>query len=951
MRIFSFSNNVAGMVVAVVFGVSHGSSHATDLVGGAAPNLLSPEEAIKTFTLHPDYEINLYASEVDMPLESPAAMTFDAHGRLWVANIPSQPHAKPGVPTKDSIVILEDTDKNGVADKSTVFYEDLYLPMGFAMTHNGREVYTVSEPNLLRLTDENEDGVADTTEILMHGWGTEDNHHVISAFQWSPDGRLHFGQGLFLNTQVETPYGPVRAFEAATFRFDPRDHRLSVYSSYGWSNVWGIVFDRWGSPLLADASPGLNYWMDHCTSNFTYPKPNKYVNYIQDRGSMSFTPVGRRPTCGNELLDSAHFPEEVRGWYLTTQMKGWHGIRWYDIESEGSGLKATQPLASEEADNELLSCSDIIFRPVALQIGPDGALYLLDYYNPIVGHTTYNFRDPRHIKTYGRVWRITHKDRPLDWQPEIVGRPIPDLLEMLNASNSRTCYHARREIQERPAAEALAATDKWLAGKKPADPELDKHRVEALWMHQNFNDYDFELLRAVLASETAEARNAGLRVLRYWQEQMSAEDSLALYEKAITDDSQQCRLNALTGLSYHRSPSEALQIAAKVLKRDMDHPMRHSAREVFVHLTAVSGNTLPAIEEFLLPFREDEELLTIDLTESVAEEVLGRKVSAGGITADLHRQALGVLGGGDDKALAEILKRLTEFESNSDPGLLALSPTAVGWPAAEVKANEEQFRNVIASAKSSSAKIIAEAALYRAGVVTSIEQAAKAPTTIASAAALAGRGKVPEALFPAVAGLLADSNPVAHHNLAIKAVPLFPNKDAEALELLVELSERYAAKGNLTVSFAAIEAMKRIPRTLWPKRYENKVVNVIRINATADLRFDPAMISVKAGSAVRLTFYNPDSLFHNLAIVEKGSLEEIGIKADMMAGDPDGLEKNYLPDDPRVLHATPQITLGPGLARSHTLVFYAPTEPGDYPYICTFPGHWRAMKGVMKVVE
>ena len=927
------------------------SVQATDLVGGAAPVLLPPEEAIKTFTLDPDYQINLYASEVDFPLTSPAAMTFDAHGRLWVANIPSQPHAKPGVPTKDSIVILEDTDKNGVADKSTVFHDDLYLPMGFGLTNNGREVYAVSEPNLMRLSDEDGDGVADKKEFLMHGWGTEDNHHVISAFQWSPDGRMHFGQGLFLNTQVETPYGPVRAHEAATFRFDPRDQRLSVYASYGWSNVWGMVFDRWGSPMLADASPGLNYWMDHTTANFTYPKPNKYTQYEQEGGSISFTPPGRRPSCGNELLDSAHFPEEVRGWYLTTQMKGWHGIRWYQLDEDGSGVKATQPKATDASENEMLSCSDIIFRPVALQIGPDGALYMLDYYNPIVGHTTYNFRDPRHIKTYGRVWRITHKTRPLDWQPEIVGRPVAELLELLTATNSRTVYHARREIQERPQDEILAATDAWFAAKKVGDDGYEKDRVEALWMHQSANDYDFDLLKAVLSSHSADARNAGLRTLRYWQEHMSGEDSLALYAAAVADENQRCRLNAVTGLSYHRSPADALKVAAKVLDREMDHGMIHATREVFLHLTNVTGSSLPAVEKFLLPFREDSELLEFELTETVAGEILGRKATPGGITADSHRKALAVLAGGADAALPEALRRISQPTSSSDPQLQVLSPTVVAWPAAEVKAHEDLFRKTINEGKNPSAKVIAEAALYRAGVIADAAQTSAAPSTVAYAAALAGRGKVPESLFPLVAGLMDAKNPVSLHTIAIKALPLFPAHDAEALKLLAETSDRYAEQGNLTVSFAALEAMQRIPKSAWPAEYDNRVVNVIRINATADLRFDPAEVSVKAGSAVRLTFFNPDSMYHNLAIIQKGSLDEIGLKADMMAGDPDGLKKNYIPDDPRVLHATPQITLGPGLARSHTMVFYAPEEPGDYPYICTFPGHWRAMKGVLHVVE
>jgi azurin len=106
---------------------------------------------------------------------------------------------------------------------------------------------------------------------------------------------------------------------------------------------------------------------------------------------------------------------------------------------------------------------------------------------------------------------------------------------------------------------------------------------------------------------------------------------------------------------------------------------------------------------------------------------------------------------------------------------------------------------------------------------------------------------------------------------------------------------------------------------------------------------------VKAGSAVTLVFRNPDNLYHNLVIVKAGALETVGVKADLMAADPAGLDKHYVPDDPNVLHWTPQITLG--IARSHTLRFFAPDEPGDYPYVCTFPGHWRVMRGVMKVVE
>ncbi|NOX98761.1 MAG: hypothetical protein GXP30_03350 [Verrucomicrobia bacterium] len=143
--------------------------------------------------------------------------------------------------------------------------------------------------------------------------------------------------------------------------------------------------------------------------------------------------------------------------------------------------------------------------------------------------------------------------------------------------------------------------------------------------------------------------------------------------------------------------------------------------------------------------------------------------------------------------------------------------------------------------------------------------------------------------------------------------------------------------------------MRRIPSKVWPPEYSNRVLSSVTVSATPDLKFTPTEFTVKAGSAVQLMFRNPDNLYHNLVIVNAGSLDKIGLKADMMAGQADGLDKNYVPDDPDVLHFTPQITLG--IARSYKLNFFAPSEPGEYPYICTFPGHWRIMRGVMKVVK
>ena len=920
-------------------------ARATDLIGGEQPKLLPPEESIKKFTLHPDYQINLYASEIDFPLHSPAAMTFDSQGRLWVGNIPTQPHAKPGVPIKDSVVILEDTDKNGVADKHTVFYEGLYLPLGLAVEDGGKTAYVTDEPNLVRLRDTDGDGKADQKDILLSGFGTEDNHHFISAFQWGPDGRLYSGQGLFLNSQVETPHGPVRAYQAAVFRHDPRDNQLEVFASFGWSNVWGIIFDNWGQPFLADASPALNYYVSHTASNFTYPKPGKYANRMSKRDQVSFTPSGRRPSCGNEFLLSDHFPPEVRGWYVTNQMKGWHGVRWYKLEESGSGVKSSQPYGE---DNEMLSSTDIMFRPVAMQIGPDGALYILDYYNPIVGHTTYNFRDSRHIKTHGRVWRVTHKERPLDWMPKIHGEPIPALLSNLSHSNYRARYFSRRELQQRKADDVLSAVNEWIAGKSAANEEHSMKMVEALWLHQNFNEYNMELLRTLLAAPNHHVRTAALRVLRYWQAHMDQDEALSLLKIAIQDPSQRVRLEALINLSYFSDAAQALPVAALILDQEMDGGCNHAAFDVFTYLTSQTDVAVDKVHNFLLPYSDDERLLTLNLDRAVAEEYLARA----GLAIEHHRRAIDFLSKetGETDSLKYLLDRLRKSTAKEpDSALASLERLMITWPLAEVNNHLDAVAALLGDGKPSSVRTGAQAVLFRAGEANSSEHLLQSDTLLALAVARAGRGKAPDSLYPRFTKILSDEKVTASQvRTFMPAVASFPSKDQESLDLLAGLSRRFAEK-NLPMAFSALEAMKRIPKSAWPPEYSNRVLSKVTVSATADMKFAPAEFTVKAGSAVQLIFRNPDSLYHNLVIVQAGSLDKIGLKADLMAAEPDGLDKNYVPDDPDVLHWTPQITLG--IARSHALNFFAPEKPGDYPYICTFPGHWRVMRGVMKVVE
>jgi glucose/arabinose dehydrogenase len=377
-------------------------------------HITTPAEEEKTFTLPEGYAINLFASEVEFPdLEDPVSMTFDAKGRLWVGTMPSYPMYLPGTKPNDKVLILEDANNDGKADRCTTFADGLHLPIGIELGDGG--VYLSQMPNLMFLKDTNGDDRADTRELIMHGFDTADSHHALHAFTWDPGGALYWQEGTFHYSQTETPYGPRRCNEAGIFRWEPRSWKLDVFVSYGFANPWGHYFDRWGQNFVADASGGANYFGTAFSGQVVYPQKHG--------GMKQFFPMQWRPTCGCELVNSRHFPDDTQGDYLLNNDIGFQGILRYRVKDDGSGFAGT-PV------EPLLKSSDPNFRPVALQFGPDGALYVVDWFNPLVGHMQHSLRDPNRDHNHGRIWRITYPKRPLvdlrvARSPQVVRRPNP----------------------------------------------------------------------------------------------------------------------------------------------------------------------------------------------------------------------------------------------------------------------------------------------------------------------------------------------------------------------------------------------------------------------------------------------------------------------------------------------------------------------------------------------
>ncbi|MCS5628793.1 MAG: GDSL-type esterase/lipase family protein, partial [Planctomycetes bacterium] len=223
---------------------------------------MSPADEKKAFKVDPRFEVNLFAGEVEFPeLACPIQMRWDSRGRLWVSCSTTYPHVYPGNKPNDKIVILEDTDKDGKADKSTVYADDLHIPLSFVLGDGG--VYVSEEPHLTFIKDTDGDGKADYRRKVFTGFGCEDSHHALHDFVWSPDGDIIFRESIFHHTQVETAYGPVRQQNSGWFRFEPRSHRLTPFGTYHSTNPWGVTFDDWGQhvashPIYAQAFHSLD---------------------------------------------------------------------------------------------------------------------------------------------------------------------------------------------------------------------------------------------------------------------------------------------------------------------------------------------------------------------------------------------------------------------------------------------------------------------------------------------------------------------------------------------------------------------------------------------------------------------------------------------------------------------------------------------------------------------
>ncbi|MBP36713.1 MAG: dehydrogenase [Roseibacillus sp.] len=508
---------------------------------------LDPEDERRELKVPEGFEISLFAAEP--MVKNPIHMNWDARGRLWVATSPIYPQIMPGARPSDEIIVLEDTDGDGRADKRTVFADDLLIPTAVLPDDRGG-AYVANSTEVLHLSDTDGDGRADTRRVVLAGFGTEDTHHILHTFMWGPDGALYFNQSIYIHTHTETPHGVERLMGSGIWRLQTDTHKAEIVSR-GLVNPWGHGFNRWGQSFATDGAGG--HGINYAFRGSAFATANGYRRVLPGLNP------GRPKYCGLVVISGRGFPDDWQDTLVANDFRGNRTHR-FALEQQDSGyISKQQP--------DVITSRHRAFRPVDLKMGPDGALYVADWYNPIINHGEVDFRDPRRDTQHGRIWRLIRTDAPGIKRVDFVGASIAQLVTMLGSSEQYTRNTARRQLVLRDATKVAQALRKRLTSLKPTSASFEHDRLEILWTFQAIGVVELPLWDAVASSPDHRARATAMRILDDWGP--PSDGGIERLRRGVADEHPQVRLEAVNTARYFDS-DEAASIALGALDRNMD---------------------------------------------------------------------------------------------------------------------------------------------------------------------------------------------------------------------------------------------------------------------------------------------------------------------------------------------------------------------------------------------
>lgn len=873
---------------------------------------LSPEASAKLIQVPPGFELQLFASEPN--IINPIAMDWDEKGRLWVIETVDYPNTvrddKSG--GDDRIKICEDTDGDGRADKFTIFAEGLNIPTSLVFSNDG--IIVSQAPHFLFLKDTTGDGKADIRKVIMDGWGTFDTHAGPSNLRYGIDNHIWgtVGYSGFKGTIAGEPYD----FSQGFYRFAP-DVSTFEFMTGTSNNTWGLGFTENNDIFGSTANNTHSVFMGI---------PNRALKGVEGiraggsskiDGHYAMHPItqhvrqvdvfgGFTAAAGHSFYTARNYPEPYWNNIAFVCEPTGHLVHSARIEKDGAGFR-------EKDGWNLFASADEWVAPVEAKPGPDGAVWVLDWYNFIVqhnptptpergGYAAENgkgnaYENPLRDKSHGRVWRVVSKTAKKVKPLQLSKKEPEGLLAALENDNMLWRTTAQRLLVERRQTDVLPQ----LAALTQKDGFAALH---AMWTIDGLGATTKDgTVAAALKHKNPAVRKAAIQILsRYnWTEEQVISSGI------LQDPDANTRLAALVSLT-ETAPSEKLgkmlydMSGEEAVKKD-----DWLGRALYA---AAARHRKGFIDAFMAahPGFKIEVPVAVNRSASTLNDAAWKQMKLPSTIEDAGLEIDGVIW----------FRKTVNITAPGKEAILSLGP---------VDDSDETFVNGVSVGKTERKWNAPRRYKIPAGLLK------PGPNVIAVRVEDTGGGGgiygKPEELY------LQNGN---------ERIALTGNWRYEVEKISRGRSAKLFGDAGLAETF--VRAYLNKPATEdGGAAGGNAAVIQLKVIKN-EMKYDLKTFTVEAGKPVEIVFENPDFMQHNLVITRQGALAIVGKAADKMASRPDGAEKHYVPEVPEVLYSTKLVNP----QEKVTLRFTAPAQPGDYPFVCTFPGHWSIMNGIMKVV-
>lgn len=886
---------------------------------------LLPEQSAKLIQVPAGFDLQLFASEPD--IINPIAMNWDAKGRLWVIETVDYPNTvrdEKGL-GDDKVKILEDTNGDGRADKVTVFAENLNIPTSFVFYDAG--IIVSQAPHFLFLKDTNGDDKADVREVIMDGWGVFDTHAGPSNLQNGIDNNIYGVVGY--SGFKGNIYGQDLEFNQNMYRFNPHKKIFEVLINTS-NNTWGLGITEDNSLFASTANN---------THSVFLGIPNKImagVTGIPAQGSLKIDghydmqPItknyrqvdvfgGFTAAAGHHFYTARKYPSSY--WNKVAFVCEPTGglVHIATIKKKGAGYM-------EEDGGNLFASSDEWVSPVEAKVGPDGNVWVADWYNFIIQHNPTPRMDrggfdaengkgnayvnPLRDKSRGRIWRVVPKQLTEEHMFTLDKEDPEALLAALSNDNMFWRMTGQRLLIERANTDVLKSLFKLANDSKVDEMGLNPAALHALWTiarltHLQTDTEAYKVVQGGLYHPSGAVRKAAIQILP----KNKTTDAAIIDSKVLSDTNPSVLLAALLFVA-ERPASKKVGKMIYGLSQD-ERITKDSWLSKGLYAAASSH-----ADGFMKEYVKANPAFDIDAAISGQRQAMDYNDN-NWKTMELPQYI-------EDAGLDinGVIWFRKNFNFNNSGGSAYVSLGRID-ESDVVYINGKQIGVTEKDAQSFRSYKVPKGVLKSNGntIVVRVEDA---------------NGK----------GGFHGKSEWMHIRSGGENVGLSGSWKYE-VETDFSQSVRNSFGGTSMDDMFAKNYINN--RFVLKKRVEtpNEKATLITIKTVKnEMKYDITEFTVQAGKPVELVLDNVDFMQHNIIIVKPGTKEIVGIAADQMAMDSNGVEQDYIPKIEEVLFASALVDP----EQKVTLKFIAPSEPGTYPFICTFPGHWRIMQGVMKVV-